>query len=106
MNITDITYDTRVEVYAAKIGETKVVSVHGVRPTGADGPWLGELRLVDPIQMLDDAKLWAFFPVLETDQYQVSHLSAGTRFGKQNAANRLRDFIADRNISRELSNAV
>jgi hypothetical protein len=103
MRIQDINTDTDVEVYAARIGETKVISVHGVRPTGADGPWLGELRLVDPPHENAQAKLWAFYPVLETDRYQVSTLPAGSRYGKQTAAWALRDFIAARNLSTPFS---
>lgn len=88
---------TEVEVYAAKIGDQKIVSVHGVRPTGADGPWLGELRLADRTQ--SSIKLWAFYPVLEEDQYKVSRLPAGARYGKRAAALALRDYIAERNLN-------
>lgn len=98
MNIKDITHETQVEVYSAKVGGAKVVSVHGVRPTGADGPWLGELRLVEG-KHLGPAKLWAFFPVLKSDRYQIAQRPAGTEFGKKAAANRLRNLIADRNLS-------
>lgn len=100
MRISDITPYTDVEVYAAKIGDQKIVSVHGVRPTGADGPWLGELRLAGPTEGPTMSKLWTFYPVLETDQYQVSTLPAGARYGKQTAARALRDFIAERNLSK------
>jgi hypothetical protein len=45
------------------------------------------------------AKCWAIYPISKSDSYRVYKKSIGWAFGKRAAAERLREFIANRNAA-------
>jgi hypothetical protein len=109
MHTSEVTLDTPVDFTTGRLSSGgRFVSVHAMNGE-ADGPWIGTLVEVPGHlwpqwardayyeQRLGPMKLWAFHPVLKSNEYRVSIKPAGMAFGKMGAALALRDYIANRN---------
>lgn len=121
MLLADVRPDTAIELYthkrydagsAARPGPENsptTVSVHALKECGCDGPWLGDVVAVPykewSLEMRKarreakvTAKVWYIYPTI-TNGYSRRKQPVGWALGKKQAANKLRDWIAQRNIA-------
>lgn len=122
MLLADVRPDTAIELYTHKRYDTgwdpgtitaentpTTVSVHALKECGCDGPWLGNVVAVPykewSLEMRKarreskvTAKVWYIYPTT-TSGYNIHKQPVGWALGKKQAANKLRDWIARRNIA-------
>lgn len=101
----DVTRETQISLDKFRT----VRYVHALNEDGSDGPWIGMLEKINDKELnpallgtlragsIPEARIWAIYPIRESDRYAIQRRPVGYAVGMRHAANQLRDYIAERN---------